>query len=129
MFEKACNIALTSDIGLDFFGDYEKIITELGTKSEVLPTGWGFIDDKIGGGLAKNGRALYLFLGPTNVGKSIFLGNVAANMANKGLTTVLISLEMPEMMYAKRISSHLSKIPIKEIQQQIKPLELSLIHI
>jgi replicative DNA helicase len=123
LFEKACNITLVNDIGLDFFGDYEKIITELGTKSEVLPTGWGFIDDKIGGGLMKNGRALYLFLGPTNVGKSIFLGNVAANMANKGLTTVLISLEMPEMMYAKRISSHLSKIPINNIQDQVSSLD------
>ena len=123
LFEKACNISLVSDIGLDFFGEYEKIITELGTKSEVLPTGWGFIDDKIGGGLMKNGRALYLFLGPTNVGKSIFLGNVAANMANKGLTTVLISLEMPEMMYAKRLSSHLSKIPINNIQDQIGALD------
>jgi replicative DNA helicase len=122
-FEKACNITLVNDIGLDFYGDYDKIIKDLGTQNEVLPLGWDFIDNKIGGGLAKNGRALYLFLGPTNVGKSIFLGNVASNMAQKGLTTVLISLEMPEMMYAKRISSHLSKIPIKDIQQQIGSLE------
>ena len=122
-FEKACNITLVNDIGLDFYGDYEKVIKELGTQSEVIPTGWDFIDSKIGGGLQKNGRALYLFLGPTNVGKSIFLGNVASNMASRGLTTVLISLEMPEMMYAKRISSHLSKIPINQIQQQIPALE------
>ena len=122
-FEKACNITLVNDIGLDFYGEYEKVIKELGTQNEVIPTGWDFIDSKIGGGLAKNGRALYLFLGPTNVGKSIFLGNVASNMAAKGLTTVLISLEMPEMMYAKRISSHLSKIPINDIQQQIPALE------
>ena len=123
MFEKACNITLINDIGLDFYGQYQKILDELGTPNETVPTGWKFIDDKIGGGLAKRGRALYLFLGPTNVGKSIFLGNIASNMAASGLTTVLISLEMPEMMYAKRISSHLSKIPINDIQQQIKPLE------
>lgn len=122
-FEKACNITLVNDIGLDFYGDYERVIRELGTQNETIPTGWGFIDSKIGGGLAKNGRALYLFLGPTNVGKSIFLGNVASNMASKGLTTVLISLEMPEMMYAKRISSHVSKIPINDIQSQIPVLE------
>ena len=123
MFEKACNVTLINDIGLDFYGQYQKILDELGTPNETIPTGWNFLDEKIGGGLAKKGRALYLFLGPTNVGKSIFLGNIASNMAERGLTTVLISLEMPEMMYAKRISSHLSKIPIKEIQQQIKPLE------
>ena len=122
-FEKACNINLVNDIGLDFYGDYEKVIKELSAQNETIPTGWDFIDNKIGGGLAKNGRALYLFLGPTNVGKSIFLGNVASNMAAKGLTTVLISLEMPEMMYAKRISSHLSKIPINDIQSQFTALE------
>jgi replicative DNA helicase len=122
-FEKACNITLVSDIGLDFYGEYERVVKELSTQNETIPTGWGFIDSKIGGGLSKNGRALYLFLGPTNVGKSIFLGNVASNMASKGLTTVLISLEMPEMMYAKRISSHVSKIPINNIQEQIPALE------
>ena len=122
-FEKACNITLVSDIGLDFYGEYEKVVKELSAHNETIPTGWGFIDSKIGGGLSKNGRALYLFLGPTNVGKSIFLGNVASNMASKGLTTVLISLEMPEMMYAKRISSHVSKIPINNIQEQIPALE------
>ena len=114
---------MVNEIGLDFYGEYQKIIKDLGTENEVVPLGWDFIDTKIGGGLAKNGRALYLFLGPTNVGKSIFLGNVASNMASRGLTTVLISLEMPEMMYAKRISSHVSKIPIKDIQQQIGSLE------
>lgn len=122
-FERACNITLVNDIGLDFYGDYEKVIRELSVQNEVIPTGWNFIDSKIGGGLMKNGRALYLFLGPTNVGKSIFLGNVASNMAQRGLTTVLISLEMPEMMYAKRISSHLSKIPINNIQEQTSSLE------
>lgn len=122
-FERACNITLVNDIGLDFYGDYEKVIRELSIQNEVIPTGWNFIDSKIGGGLMKNGRALYLFLGPTNVGKSIFLGNVASNMAHRGLTTVLISLEMPEMMYAKRISSHLSKIPINNIQDQTPTLE------
>ena len=121
--EHACNIKLINDIGLDFFGDYEKVLRELGAFNEVLPTGWKFLDDKIGGGLLKKGRALYLFLGPTNVGKSIFLGNIASNYAARGLTTVLITLEMPEMVYAKRISSHLSKIPVGDIQTQIKPLE------
>jgi replicative DNA helicase len=123
LFEKACNITLINDIGLDFYGHYQKILDELGTPNETIPTGWDFIDEKIGGGLSKRGRALYLFLGPTNVGKSIFLGNIASNMSARGLTTVLISLEMPEMMYAKRISSHLSKIPISDIQQQIGALK------
>ena len=126
MFEHACNIKLVSDIGLDFYGDYEKIVQELGTQTEVVPTGWGFIDTKIGGGLYKKGKALYLFLGPTNVGKSIFLGNIASNIATTlpgDETAVLISLEMSEMMYAKRLSSHVSKIPVNQLQSETNALE------
>jgi replicative DNA helicase len=127
MFETACNIKLVSEIGLDLYGEYQKVIDDLSSSTEVIPTGWGFIDSKIGGGLYKKGKALYLFLGPTNVGKSIFLGNIAANVANSlpdGETAVLISLEMSEMMYARRLSSHVSKIPVKELHDQTAALEI-----
>lgn len=126
MFEKACNINLVSDIGLDFYGDHEKIVHDLTQNVEVIPTGWLFIDSKIRGGLFKKGKALYLFLGPTNVGKSIFLGNIASNISNSlpdGETVVLITLEMSEMMYAARLSSHLSKIPINELSGQTAALD------
>jgi len=126
MFEKACNINLVSDIGLDFYGDHEKIVHDLTQNVEVIPTGWNFIDSKIRGGLFKKGKALYLFLGPTNVGKSIFLGNIASNVSNilpDGETVVLITLEMSEMMYAARLSSHLSKIPINELSDQTTALD------
>jgi replicative DNA helicase len=126
MFEQACNINLVSDIGLDFYGDYQKIIDELSQETEVIPTGWFFIDSKIGGGLYSKGKSLYLFLGPTNVGKSIFLGNVTANISSRlpiGESAVLITLEMSEMMYAKRLSSHISKIPVNNLQGQTSTLE------
>ena len=126
MFEQACNIKLVSDIGLDFYGDYQKVIQELSQETEVIPTGWSFIDSKIGGGLYRKGKALYLFLGPTNIGKSIFLGNVVANISDSlpsGETAILISLEMSEMMYAKRLSSHISKIPVNDLQTQTSALE------
>ena len=39
------------------------------------------------GGFLENGRSLYVFAGESNVGKSIFLGNIACNLASKGKTT------------------------------------------
>ena len=74
----------------------------------MIPSKWKWLDDQLGGGFLKNGRALYVFAGQTNVGKSIVLGNVAANMAQQGKTVLLVSLEMSEMMYAKRLSSYLN---------------------
>jgi replicative DNA helicase len=114
-FEKNCNINLVTDIGLDFFHDVNKIALDLIKSDPVISSGWDWIDNKIDGGFRSEGKALYLFAGQTNVGKSIVLGNLAVNIANSGRTVVLISLEMSEMVYARRLGSNLSKIPIKNL--------------
>jgi replicative DNA helicase len=70
-----------------------------------------------------DGRAIYIFYGVTNVGKSIFLGNAAANILSQGKVVILITLEMSEHMYAKRTSSHLSRISMDDLASQIEPLK------
>lgn len=115
-FEKACSISLNNDLGLEFYSQIDKHITDLQTQETYLPSTWPWLDKKLGGGFIESGRALYLFAGATNVGKSIFLGNIAVNISQQGKTVILISLEMSELMYAKRISSCVSKIPISELK-------------
>ena len=115
-FEKACSITLIGDIGLDFYPEIDRHIRDLETQEVYIPSTWPWLDKKLGGGFLQSGRALYLFTGATNVGKSIFLGNIAVNVAEQGKTVILISLEMSELMYAKRISSHVSKIPISDLK-------------
>jgi|10_taG_2_1085330.scaffolds.fasta_scaffold00061_27 replicative DNA helicase len=115
-FELACNLSLTSNIGLEYFKDIDTHIADLEAVERYIPTGWEWIDRRIGGGLLETGRSLYVFAGQTNVGKSIFLGNMATNIARTGRTVVLITLEMPEMIYAKRISTQITQIPIGQLQ-------------
>lgn len=117
-FEEACAISLNQEIGLDYFKDIERHIEDLNSEDVYIPTGFAWLDQKLGGGLVESGRAMYIFAGQTNVGKSIALGNLAVNVARKGKTVVLISLEMPELMYAKRISSNLTQIPIAGLREQ-----------
>jgi replicative DNA helicase len=117
-FEKSCNISLESDIGLDYFDDIDKHITDLTTQDNTIPSGWDWLDRKLDGGFLENGRAIYVFAGETNVGKSIFLGNVATSIANQGKTVLLITLEMSELMYAKRISTNLTQIPIADLHKR-----------
>lgn len=122
-FEKACNISLTTDTGLDLYGDIDKIITDLNSTEKYISTKWKWLDEKVGGGLLEDGRALYLFAGETNIGKSIFLGNVAVNLASQGKTVLLVSLEMPEMIYAKRLCSSVSKIPLSQLRIESETLK------
>jgi len=121
-FEKSCNVNLKTNVGLDLFKDLNVLIDDLNTEQPVISTGYKFLDKKIGGGWLKNGRAVYIFAGETNVGKSIFLGNFATNIANQNKTVLLITLEMSELVYAKRLISGVSKIPISELKAETQTL-------
>jgi replicative DNA helicase len=121
-FEKACNISLATNIGLDLLEDVNTIIQDLNSEEKYISSKWKWLDKKIGGGFLETGRSLYVFAGETNIGKSIFLGNVAINMASQGKTVLLVSLEMPEIIYAKRLCTNITKIPFHHLKSESSTL-------
>ena len=125
-FEKSCNVDLKSEIGLDLLKDIDTVIEDLRRDEPVISSKWDWLDDKLDGGFLENGRSLYVFAGETNVGKSIFLGNIATNIANQGKTVLLVSLEMSEMMYARRLSSSISKIPMRDLRMECASLKVQI---
>ena len=125
-FEKACNISLVHDHGMDYLESIDKHCDDLLKTFETISTGWPWLDDKLGGGFMKHGKSLYLFFGQTNVGKSIFLGNIATNVLEQDKTVVLITMEMSEEVYSKRISACISDIPMSDLKEEIPNLKESL---
>lgn len=121
--ERAVNIDLSSSYGVNLFNDIEHFLKELNRDEPTIPSGWKWLDNKLDGGFLENGRALYLFMGETNVGKSIFLGNIATNIAMTGRKVLLITLEMSEIMYSKRLASSITKIPIGDLRSQQQTLK------
>lgn len=117
-FHDACNIRLYKDLGLDFYRGIDKLVDYLGKPNPTISTGYKWLDQKLGGGYLEEGKALYIFVGQPNVGKSIFLGNAATTIASQGKNVLLVSLEMSEMMYATRLASKLTKIPIAELRNR-----------
>ena len=67
------------------------------------------------GGLPQDGKVLCVVSAPTNMGKSIFLANVAVNAAKQGKNVLIISLEMSETVYASRVYADLYNLPINSI--------------
>tara|TARA_R110001592_G_scaffold675_5_gene3664 strand:- start:3050 stop:4360 length:1311 start_codon:yes stop_codon:yes gene_type:complete len=114
-FEKSCNISLVTDLGLGVKANIDDIIEDLTTVEDKIPSTWEWLDDSLDGGFLQAGKSLYVFAGETNIGKSIFLGNVASNIAKQGKNVLLITLEMSELLYARRICTNISKIPMKEM--------------
>jgi len=122
-FEKSCQIDLKNDIGLDLFDNIDTLIDEITSDRPVISTLWPWLDEKLDGGFKSNGRAFYVFAGQTNVGKSIFLGNIAVNISRQGMNVVVISLEMSDIMYGCRLASDITKIPIASLADEAATLK------
>jgi replicative DNA helicase len=125
-FEKICGICLDTDHGMELFGDADKIVDDLLNDEIYISSGWRWVDEHLGGGYRQDGKALYMFAGQANIGKSIFLGNVAANIAEQGKNVLVVSLEMSEMLYAKRIASNVTKIPLRNFKSDTHTLRYAL---
>jgi replicative DNA helicase len=126
-FEKAYNITLKENLGHWYFEDVDKHIKDLTAVYNPIPTGWDFFDNKTEGGLFP--KTLTVFAGQVNVGKSIVLGNIATNMLLADKNVLLISLEMSEFMYSKRISTQLTQIPHNDLKTFTDELKEQLKHI
>ena len=125
-FEASCSINLSVDLGVEILSNSQLIVDDLNKVESFISTGYPWIDQRIGGGLQENGRSLYVFAGETNIGKSIFLANVATNIAKQNKTVLIISLEMPELIYAKRLSSNITKIPLFRLKGEQDQLKVGL---
>lgn len=100
------NIDFSFDEGLDFFKpDSHKQLTQ-----NTFSSGYPFIDTVLGGGFAA--KALYVFMGMPKVGKSLWLGNLGAQAVKSGHNVAILSLEMTDRKYIKRIGSNILGIPI-----------------
>jgi len=113
--EKSCGINLITDKGFDLYRDVDILIDDILNVQKTIPSTWPWLDEALGGGFLENGRALYVFAGESNIGKSIFLGNIATNIVNQGKNVLLVTLEMSELLYARRLCSTISKVPLKDL--------------
>lgn len=113
--DQITSISLIDNLGMDFFNDTQDFCNKLNKHDSFISTGYANLDREFGGGLFKEGKSIYCVAGETNIGKSIVLANIATNVILQGYDVVIISLEMSEFRYAKRIASMLSGISQMEL--------------
>ena len=102
------NIDFSFDEGLDFFNptNHKQL------SSRTFSSGYPYIDTVLGGGFSA--KSLYVFMGMPKVGKSLLMGNLAVQAMKKGHNVAIISLEMGDRKYVKRLGSNILNIPISE---------------
>lgn len=114
--QKVAGLAFDKNLGFNYFAELEKHLDEIANPEQKLPTGFKQMDKVLNGGLPLSGRSLMIFMAPTGVGKSLFMGNLAVNIVKQNRFPLIITLEMPEHVYGTRISSNIAKLDINELQ-------------
>lgn len=115
--KKALAVEFDVKIGMDYFKDavsrYEKYVEE----EEVLPTDNELINAALNGGYRR--KSLILWMGRTNIGKTLILCHHAACFLKQGKNVLYISGEMSEDMITKRIDANLLDINMNEINKNL----------
>jgi len=122
-FTNVASLKLVQDGAFDIYNDVERFIEEIKKDDKRIALGFREIDKLIGGGLPCRGKNLSVVSAPTNMGKSIFLANVAVNAAKQGKNVLVITLEMSEIVYAQRIYADMYNLPINNIPNLTVELE------
>jgi len=118
-FQQAAAFSFNSDVGHSLVHD-ARIRYDLYTKKvSKFPFGIKILDEVTYGGMDSDGT-LNVILAPTNSGKSLFLGDVAANGAMRGAKVLVITLEMAEIKISERVESNLMDVPISHIRKMTK---------
>ena len=119
-FQKILQINMDENVGLNYFSELDKHFDEVSSPESMITTGYNGIDYVTNGGFPKNGKCLCTFVAESGLGKSLIMSNLAVNFMKEGLFPLIISLEMPEMIYGKRIDAHISKEDINTLQHNVE---------
>lgn len=111
--QKALNMRLSPPLGIDFFGDLDKVISGIRNDNSKVSTGFKDLDTALHGGF--NRGELNIFAGASGSGKSLFLLNLAINWIEQGLNVIYFSLELSSELCALRISSMMTNSSTKLI--------------
>ena len=118
----ATQIALTRDLGINYFEDPRGRLLSIKDNNGQVSTGWLNLDKKLYGGFNKG--ELNIFAGGSGAGKSLFLQNISLSWALAGLNVVYFTLELSKELTAMRIDSMLTGISSREVFKNIDDIEL-----
>ena len=108
LIDESAKVDADRDTGKNFF-DSDSHVDPPGSR---LSSCHKFVDRALGGGYLK--KSLVVYCGESNIGKSIWLANDAANYVRMGKNVAVVSAEMSDTMFVRRIGANLLNIDIGE---------------
>ena len=104
--QRAIENALNDNTSVDFWGGVMRWMDDLQRPSTDLKSGWGLLDQRMGGFRRKG---FYIISGRSGQGKTDFALSLACNMAAKYRVTYC-TMEMPTEQLMERVASRLAHV-------------------
>jgi len=105
------NLDFAFDEGSDFFD----ASAHRQPVHQTFSSGYNFIDLAADGGWAA--KTLNVFLGAPKVGKSTWLANIASQAVMAGNNTAIITLEMSEAKYLRRLGANMLNVKMEDYKR------------
>lgn len=122
LIDESQKISLNSDLG-DTFSDYKERLEYYQNPEKGLTyTDFKSFNECLGGGMLPG--TLNIFLAPPGIGKSMMLSFSMSDFMKQGKNVLLISMEMSNFEFLKRVDANLLDIPIKELSNPERKSEI-----
>ena len=92
--KKAVNFSINSKVGVSVKKDFDSLMSYLQQSLKVVPSPYSALNGLIDGG--HPAKAVSMYFGEANMGKTTFLCNDAAFALANGYNTLYVTLEMPD---------------------------------
>lgn len=113
-FREALAFSFDSEVGVDLLDDVDKFYDWLHSPNRVISSGLKSLDHFMEGGFAK--ETLSVFMGESNIGKSITLAALAINSLLQKNNVLYVTLEMSDFKTQRRMLANLLDIDINEMK-------------
>lgn len=114
LMEKASKISLDFDLGLDYQDIDKRIDYYQNPKSGINYHRFNELAKRLGSGFQKG--TLNLFLAPAGVGKSLLISSSITDFIQQGYNVLLVSMEMSDFEFVKRIDADNLDLPINDLK-------------
>lgn len=118
ILQDALAISFDKSVGHDFFEDADERFDFYHLKEDRIPFTLEYFNKVTKGGCPR--KTLNCVLAGINVGKSLFLCDVAASALSKGYNVLYITMEMAEEKIAERIDCNLLDVEIDQLYKMGK---------
>ena len=112
--KKAVNFTVDTKVGVSVKKDFDSLMSYLQLKIKKVPSPYKALNGLIDGG--HPAKAVSMYFGESNIGKTTFLCNDAAFAISNGHNALYITLEMPDFEIFKKIAANILEIEVNKLK-------------